>query len=209
MERVNAIIKFNRLHEGDAVRTTMLDVASQAGVDKATVSRVLRGDYRISEKTRQKVMEVVRALHYRPNRSARNLSTNKSALVSLVAADFDAPWFGSFLSGVDRAIAHSDFELLVKCTGGSQLRARAEAVRLSDINAEGVIWCDGENFPASFTFPVVTIGFEADSCFSLRYENGLIAPTFELGVTAGRFLLNLIAGKPVPSRSIVVRDYAP
>ena len=44
------------------MRVTMQDVADRAGVDKATVSRVLRGDHRISEKTKIKVMESVRAL---------------------------------------------------------------------------------------------------------------------------------------------------
>ena len=47
------------------MKVTMQDVAVEAGVDKATVSRVLKGDLRISEKTRIRVMEAVRALNYR------------------------------------------------------------------------------------------------------------------------------------------------
>ncbi len=43
------------------MKVTMQDVAVEAGVDKATVSRVLKGDHRISEKTRIRVMEAVRA----------------------------------------------------------------------------------------------------------------------------------------------------
>ena len=56
------------------MKVTMQDVANQAGVDKATVSRVLRGDHRISEKTKIKVMESVRALNYKLDRNARSLS---------------------------------------------------------------------------------------------------------------------------------------
>ncbi|MGB4096800.1 MAG: LacI family DNA-binding transcriptional regulator, partial [Acetomicrobium sp.] len=44
----------------------MVDVAKEAGVDKATVSRVLRGDPRISLKTRERVWEVIRRLDYKP-----------------------------------------------------------------------------------------------------------------------------------------------
>ena len=73
------------------MKVTMQDVANHAGVDKATVSRVLRGDHRISEKTKIKVMESVRALDYKLDRNARNLSTNTSGLIGVVLRDLNRP----------------------------------------------------------------------------------------------------------------------
>ena len=84
------------------MKVTMQDVANHAGVDKATVSRVLRGDHRISEKTKIKVMESVRALDYKLDRNARNLSTNTSGLIGVVLRDLNRPWLGAFLAGIDR-----------------------------------------------------------------------------------------------------------
>ena len=95
------------------MKVTMQDVALEAGVDKATVSRVLKGDHRISEKTRIKVMDAVRALNYRLDKNARNLSTNRSGLIGLVVRDFTPEWFNCFISGLDRAISNSDYEIIL------------------------------------------------------------------------------------------------
>ena len=70
---------------------TMVDVAKEAGVDKATVSRVLRGDPRISLKTRERVWEVIRRLDYKPNALARGLSEKKSGFVSIVSKNRKFP----------------------------------------------------------------------------------------------------------------------
>ena len=80
------------------MKVTMQDVALEAGVDKATVSRVLKGDHRISEKTRIRVMEAVRALNYRLDKNARNLSTSSSGLIGVVVRDFSFDWFPHFMS---------------------------------------------------------------------------------------------------------------
>ena len=54
---------------------TITDVAKQAGVSMATVSRVVNGNNNVKETTRQKVMDVIDKLHYRPNAVARGLAS--------------------------------------------------------------------------------------------------------------------------------------
>ena len=56
---------------------TMQDIATRAGVTKATVSMVINNDKRITETTRQKVLAIVRELNYYPNESARKLAKGK------------------------------------------------------------------------------------------------------------------------------------
>ena len=121
------------------MKVTIRDVANLAEVDKATVSRVLHGDPRISERTRVKVMESVRALDYRPDINARNLSTKSSRLIGIVMRDLGVPWLGGFLSGIERTLANSEYEMLVKSTDGIAARAKNALFRLNGRRAEGII----------------------------------------------------------------------
>lgn len=65
-------------------RTTIDDVASAAGVSIKTVSRVVNREPNVSEKTRTKVLEVVKRLDYRPNVAARSLASKRSYFVGLL-----------------------------------------------------------------------------------------------------------------------------
>lgn len=188
------------------MKITMQDVALKAEVDKATVSRVLKGDHRISEKTRIKVMDAVRELNYRLDKNARNLSTNKSGLIGVVVRDFTLDWFPQFISGLDRAVSNSEYEIIFKRTEGNSLRSAREYGKLIDRSVEGIIWIDPENFPKESIAPVVTIGFRYPGVYSVIWERGFVLPTFETGVLAGRLILNIISGKPVPSKEIVIKS---
>lgn len=70
------------------MRTTIKEVAQHAGVSASTVSLVLNNpDAAISEKTRERVMQVVRELRYRPNRLAVSLATKKTNTIGLIIPD--------------------------------------------------------------------------------------------------------------------------
>jgi DNA-binding LacI/PurR family transcriptional regulator len=186
------------------MKVTMRDVALRAGVDKATVSRVLAGDPRISEKTRMRVAAAVRELNYRVDRNASALSASKSRLIGAVFSDLSAPWLGPFLSGLERVVSASGRDLIVKSTEGRAERAALEFARLSDRSAEGVIWEDGKNLPEVRDMPFVALGFSAAGLYSISSAEGG-APTFEIGALAGRMILRLVSGKHVPRGGLVVR----
>ena len=57
---------------------TIYDVAREAGVSMATVSRVVNGNKNVKENTRKKVLEVIDRLDYRPNAVARGLASKKN-----------------------------------------------------------------------------------------------------------------------------------
>ena len=188
------------------MKVTMQDVALEAGVDKATVSRVLKGDHRISEKTRVKVMDAVRALNYRLDKNARNLSTNRSGLIGLLVPRFPPDWFSHFISGLDRTISKSEYEIILKRTEGNPLRAAREYGKLIDRSVEGIIWIDHENFPGESAAPVVTIGFRYPGSYPVIWEKELDVPTFETGVLAGRLIRNIITGKTVPYKEKIKKS---
>ena len=66
------------------MRTRIEDVAAAAGVSMKTVSRVLNNEPNVREETRERVMEAVERLQYRPNASARSLAGQRSYVIALV-----------------------------------------------------------------------------------------------------------------------------
>ena len=60
------------------------DVAAFAGVGVATVSRVLNGRANVAADTRERVLEAIKALDYRPSAIARNLSLQRTMVVGVV-----------------------------------------------------------------------------------------------------------------------------
>src|SRR5205814_2308588 len=71
-------------------RSTIVDVATMAGVGVATVSRVLNGHSNVRPATRARVLDAIEALDFRPNSLARSLSLGKTMVVAVVL-----PWFTS------------------------------------------------------------------------------------------------------------------
>ncbi|MBJ3815434.1 HTH-type transcriptional regulator GalS [Shimwellia pseudoproteus] len=80
---------------------TIRDVARQAGVSVATVSRVLNNSPLVSQQTRQTVTDAVAHLGYRPNANAQALATQVSDTIGVVVMDVSDPFFGALVKAVD------------------------------------------------------------------------------------------------------------
>lgn len=80
---------------------TIRDVARQAGVSVATVSRVLNNSALVSPDTREAVMKAVTLLGYRPNANAQALATQVSETIGVVVMDVSDAFFGALVKAVD------------------------------------------------------------------------------------------------------------
>ena len=138
---------------------TMADVAREAGVDKATVSRVLRGDPRISLKTRERVWEVIRRLDYKPNALARGLSEKKSGFVSIVFEEQEIPQMNKFLKGVGRILATVGKEPIIYVADDFDVNFVKSRSMVH--KAEGMIWVG--NPPLDVSVPMVIVGESVDN----------------------------------------------
>jgi LacI family transcriptional regulator len=79
---------------------TSWDIAKEAGVSQATVSRVLNGDPRVADPTRARVLEVVERLNYTPNAIARGLVSSRTMLVGVVVSDIVNPFYPQLLEAI-------------------------------------------------------------------------------------------------------------
>ena len=79
---------------------TIEDVAREAQVSVATVSRVINDSGLVKAETAQRVRGVIKQLSYTPNLAARNLRRNESRVVMMLAPNFTNPYYSQILSGI-------------------------------------------------------------------------------------------------------------
>jgi len=92
---------------------TIYEVSERSGVSLATVSRVLNGTARVSDVTRQKVVEAMRDLNYRPNSAAQSLASNCSNSIGMLVSELHGPFFGDMMSGVESVLRAAGKHLII------------------------------------------------------------------------------------------------
>lgn len=97
-------------------KVTIVDVAREAGVSYATVSRVLNDEPYVKPETRKRVMTALHEMGYVANRQARSLRTGRSEMIGLLVRDLGTGYIGQIISGIDAEIAETDFEMLLFTT---------------------------------------------------------------------------------------------
>ena len=86
---------------------TIYDIASEAGVSIATVSRVLRGETNVSEATRKKVQDVIDRRNYRPSSIARGLTSKTTHSLGIILPKLLNPHYAMIFTGAQEE-ARSD-----------------------------------------------------------------------------------------------------
>ena len=104
---------------------TIQDVAKAAGISVSTVSRVLNGKVDVAEETKDHILAVIDELGYTTNLAARSMRSSKKFVVGLIMPDIAFPYALEIMKGVNRAIAESEFDLLVYTTGDVKKSGRA------------------------------------------------------------------------------------
>jgi DNA-binding LacI/PurR family transcriptional regulator len=92
---------------------TIRDVARQAGVGIATVSRVLNDSPSVREVTRQRVRQAIAELDYSPSPTARRLSLGKTLTIAAIVPFFTRPSYVERLRGIEATIADSQYDLIL------------------------------------------------------------------------------------------------
>lgn len=129
--------------------TSIKDVAKAAGVSTATVSRVLANTGPIKAETRERVLEAVARLNYRPNLIARSLRAQKSAKIGLVVSDIRNPFFTAIGRAVEDAAYEKGYSVLMCNTDENPEKEELYLNLLQDENVAGVIFSPTQNFNAA------------------------------------------------------------
>lgn len=83
------------------MNVTIYDVAREANVSMATVSRVVNGNPNVKPTTRKKVLATIKQLGYRPNAVARGLASKKTTTVGAIIPDISSIFFAELARGIE------------------------------------------------------------------------------------------------------------
>ena len=136
------------------------DVAIKAGVGIGTVSRALNGSGYISDETKQKIMQAVEELNYKPNELAQNLFRNKSGFIGIVVTNLSHPFMASLVKHVENNLYTNGYKCML-CEVGDNPNRIEEFVEMLQRNVmDGIICC--ADIPSSISLaeihrPIVMI----------------------------------------------------
>lgn len=146
-----------------AERVTIIDVAHEANVSFATVSRVINSKGYVSASTRERVLEAMTRTGYVVNRQARALAGGRRQVIGLLVPDLDTSYVGEILRGIDEELAANNYDLMLYTTHRRKTRESIFAASLTHGMTDGLLMIlpmDPEAYLASIRqrgFPFVLI----------------------------------------------------
>jgi len=183
---------------------TIQDVARTAGVSVSTVSRVLNGKVDVASDTQERIRSVIDDMGYTTNLAARSMRSFKKNLIGLIMPDIAYPFAIEVMKGVNRAIAESEFDLLVYTTGdvyksGSASHEQKYVSLLNNSIADGTIIVAPVTGGFNTEAPIVSIdplmsNPNYPSVHATNYQGALDAMDYLLSL--GHKRIATITGRP-------------
>ncbi len=128
---------------------TISDIAQRAGVSKTTVSRVLNSPEKVEEGTRKKIEQIMKAAHYTPSATARNLSKQASSTVGVIVPELNNAFYGDLFMGIEEILNKNNLSLLY-CSNEDKVKKDFEALDMMKTQrVKGVLYVPAMNYPAA------------------------------------------------------------
>lgn len=119
---------------------TIYDVANEAGVSMATVSRVVNRNKNVKPETSKKVQEVIERLNYRPNEIARGLASSRTTTIGVMIPNMTDFYYSTLALGIDDIASMYDYNVILE---NSRKDSESEASVLNSLlskQVDGVIY---------------------------------------------------------------------
>jgi LacI family transcriptional regulator len=124
--------------------SNILDVALKAHVSIATVSRVVNNsDHKVNPTTREKVLEAIRELDYRPNALAKGLLMKKTMTIGIIIPDISNPYYAEIVRGIQDMADQAGYAVMLHNTDGKKERIIRYIYLLREKSVDGVIFSGG------------------------------------------------------------------
>ena len=119
---------------------TIEDIAREAGVSIATVSRVMNGTKSVSPELKQRVLHVIQRNNFRPNTLARGLITNQTFTIGVIVSDIGNPVFGALTKGINRVCQDRNYTVIICESDGKREKELALIQKLSEQRIDGLLF---------------------------------------------------------------------
>lgn len=148
---------------------TIEDIAKEARVSVATVSRVINNSKAVSPELKKRVNDVIEKTNFKPNSLARGLIMKKTNIIGIIVPDISNPVFGALTRGINSFCQQKGYTLMV-CESGGQQEKEVELLGvLADKKVDGVLFAGVDVNSAlveemkSMLYPIVLVTQEASS----------------------------------------------
>lgn len=189
---------------------TIYDIAKEAGVSTATVSRVLTNNARVSQEKRERIEELIEKYEFKPNAMARGLSETKSKIIGIIAADIRNPFYATLFVECEREANNLGYTvLLCNSLGENELEdrhlqklfgQRVDAIvqmggRVDELVSDSN-YVDHVNRIAN-TIPVVITGkLDGSVCYQVNINEGqAMEKIMEYLISLGHRKIALVGGR--------------
>lgn len=154
---------------------TIRDIAKQAGVSVATVSRVINGNENVKPEIQKRVKDVIAETEFTPNVSARTLKSRKTQTVGVILSDISDRYYSLMTKTLADTLSEKDYSLIVCCTDNSPNKEKMFFDFLTAKNVEGIILntgggLDEEICALSKKIPVVLVNRRISSSCNARLD---------------------------------------
>lgn len=122
---------------------TIYDVAREARVSMATVSRVVNGNQNVKRETRNKVNEVIKKLNYRPNAVARGLASKRTTTVGVIIPDISNVYYSQLARGLEDIATMYKYHSIISNSDNDSEKEKEIFNNLLSKQVDGIIFLGG------------------------------------------------------------------
>ena len=122
---------------------TIYDVAREARVSMATVSRVVNGNQNVKPETRNKVNEVIKKLNYRPNAVARGLASKRTTTVGVIIPDISNVYYSQLAPGLEDIATMYKYHSIISNSDNDPEKEKEIFNNLLSKQVDGIIFLGG------------------------------------------------------------------
>jgi LacI family transcriptional regulator len=176
-----------------STKTTIYDVAAQAGVSYATVSRVLNNDPHVKAETAERVRQAMDQMSYVIDRNARSLAGGRSRVVGVLVPDLGTGYIGEIMHGVDAELDLAHYDLMLYTTHRREANEARYVSTITQGLADGLLIVLPRN-PSNFiqtlrqhNFPYVLIDHQGTN----EQDHAVGATNWQGAYTATEYLIKL------------------
>ncbi|MHA8137971.1 catabolite control protein A [Lactobacillaceae bacterium Scapto_B20] len=182
---------------------TIYDVAREAHVSMATVSRVVNGNSNVRKNTRDKVLSVIKSLNYHPNAVARGLASKKTTTVGVIVPDVSNVYFSELARGIDDIAAMYKYNIILANSDGNVDKEARVFNTLMTKQVDGIVFMGRDVTPSlrdSFQaakVPLVLAGTiskdQVEPSVNIDYQDAVMESVAKL-VASGCNQIGLVCG---------------
>lgn len=122
---------------------TIYDIAREAGVSAATVSRVLTNNANVRQEKKERVLRLIEKYNFKPNALARGLSDTKSKIIGIIAADVRNPFYAEVFVSCEAAASKAGYTVLLCNSLGKIRQEENQLEKLQEQRVDVIIQMGG------------------------------------------------------------------